>query len=127
MNNKEKIFLEYPLKGSAAMLWKFIGTEHGLSTWFADKVQIEGKNYDFYWGKEEHRSATLIAQRNGVYVRLRWNDENVHTFFEMRITYNEIIREHILEITDFAEKDEISDLKDLWDSQIEHLKRQSGM
>ena len=127
MNNKEKIFLEYPLKGSAAMLWKFIGTEHGLSTWFADKVQIEGKNFDFYWGKEEHRSATLIAQRNGVYVRLRWNDENVHTFFEMRITYNEIIREHILEITDFADKDEISDLKYLWDSQIEHLKRQSGM
>ncbi len=109
------------------MIWNFIGTEHGLSAWFADKVQIEGKSFNFYWGKEEHRSATLIAQRNGVYVRLRWDDEETQAFFEMRITYNEMVREHILEIIDFAEKDEINDIKGLWDSQIEYLKRQSGM
>lgn len=124
---KEKIKIEYPLKGSATMIWKFISTEHGLSTWFADKIKIEGRVFNFYWGKEEHRSATLIAQRNGVYVRLRWNDEDLYSFFEMRITYNEITREHILEITDFAHKEEIEDQKDLWNSQIDYLKRQSGM
>jgi hypothetical protein len=45
----------------------------------------------------------------------------------MRIAYNELTREHTLEITDFADKDEIEDQKDLWDSQIENLRRQSGM
>lgn len=124
---KEKIHIEYPMKGSAAMLWRYIGTEHGLSAWFADKVTIDGKNYKFCWGKEECRTATLVAQRNGVYVRLRWNDEDAHTFFEIRIAYNEMTREHLLEITDYADINEINDQKDLWDSQIEHLKRLSGM
>lgn len=127
MTKKEKIYIEYPLKGSAAMIWRLIGTEHGLSTWFADKVNIDGKTFHFYWGKEEHRMATLVAQRNGVYVRLRWNDEDVHTFFEMRISYNEMTRQHTLEVTDFADEGETDDQKDLWDSQIDYLKRQSGM
>ncbi|MBR2638477.1 MAG: hypothetical protein IKD40_06530 [Bacteroidaceae bacterium] len=127
MTKKEKFQIEYPLKGSASMIWSYIGTEHGLSTWFADDIKIDGKTFHFFWGKEEERTAVLIAQRNGVYVRLRWEDENPHTYFEMRITYNEITREHSLEISDFAEPGEMDDQKDLWDSQIEYLKRQSGM
>lgn len=127
MTKKEKLFIEYPLKGSAAMIWRYIGTSHGLSAWFADKVEIDGRSFGFYWGKEEHRTATLTAQRNGVYVRLKWDDEEPGTFFEMRIAFNEMTREHHLEITDFAEKDEIEDQRYLWDSQIENLKRQSGM
>ena len=60
-------------------------------------------------------------------MRLRWDDEEPNTFFEMRIIFNEMTREHTLEITDFVLPDEIDDQKDLWDSQIEQLKRQSGM
>ena len=127
MKKKEKFQLEYPLKGSAAMIWRFIGTEHGLSAWFSNDTKINGKTFSFYWGKEEVRTATLIAQRNGVYVRLRWDDESTYTFFEMRISFNEITREHTLVITDFAEPDDRQDQADLWDSQIESLKRQSGM
>ena len=48
-------------------------------------------------------------------------------YFEMRIAYNELTREHTLEITDFADKNEVEEQKDLWDSQIENLRRQSGM
>ena len=97
------------------------------SAWFSNDTKINGKTFSFYWGKEEVRTATLIAQRNGVYVRLRWDDESTYTFFEMRISFNEITREHTLVITDFAEPDERQDQADLWDSQIESLKRQSGM
>lgn len=124
---KEKIQIEYPLKGSASMIWRYIGTAPGLSSWFADRVETTGKTFTFYWGKTESRTATLIAQRNGLYVRLRWDDENLQTYFEMRILFNEMTREHTLEITDFAETGETDDQRDLWDSQIEHLKRQSGM
>ena len=115
------------MKGSAPMLWSYISTQHGLSAWFADKIDIDGKTFSFFWGKDEVRTATLIAQRNGVYVRLRWDDENQHIFFEIRISYNEMTREHTLVITDFAEENEKQDQIDLWDSQIEKLKRQSGM
>lgn len=125
--NKEKFSIEYPMKGSAAMLWRYIGTAAGLSPWFADRVEAAGKSFIFHWGKTEQRTAHIITQRNGVYVKLRWDDEAPHTFFEMRIAYNELTREHTLEITDFAEKGEIDDQKDLWDSQIEALRRLSGM
>ena len=115
------------MKGSASMLWRYIGTAAGLSPWFADKVEAVGKSLVFHWGKTEQRTAHIVTQRNGVYVKLRWDDEPAHTFFEMRITYNELTRDHMLEITDFAEKNEIDDQKDLWDSQIDALRRLSGM
>lgn len=125
--NKEKIRIEYPLKGSANMIWRTIGTPQGLSLWFADRVEVTGKSFDFYWGKTEHRRANLIAQRNGVYVRFRWEDEEQQCFFEMRITYNEMVRQHMLEVTDFAEKDEVEDIKSIWDSQMEQFCRATGM
>ena len=125
--NKEKIRIEYPMKGSANLIWRSIGTPQGLSPWFADRVETIGKVYYFYWGKTEQRKATLVAQRNGVYVRFKWEDEDQHSFFEMRITYNELVMQHMLEVTDFAEKDEIDDVKNLWDSQIEQLRRHTGM
>ena len=125
--NKEKIRIEYPMKGSANIIWRPIGTPQGLSIWFADRVETSGKIYNFYWGKNEERKATLVAQRNGVYVKFKWEDEDQNYFFEMRITYNELVMQHMLEITDFAEKDEIEDVKNLWDSQIEQLRRHTGM
>ena len=125
--SKEKIYIEYPLKGSASMIWKYIGTSAGLSPWFADKVESLDRTFTFCWGKTEKRIAHLVAQRNGVYVKFRWDDESHNTFFEMRITYNELTREHTLEITDFADKDEVEDQKDLWDSQIDNMRILSGM
>ena len=125
--SKERIFLEYPMRGSAVMIWKYIGTTAGLSPWFADKVENVDRIYYFYWGKTEKKVAHLISQRNGVYVKFRWDDESQNTFFEMRISYNELTRENTLEIIDFADKDEIEDQKELWNSQIENLRRQSGM
>ena len=125
--SKEKIYIEYPLKGSASMIWSYIGTAAGLSPWFADKVENIDRTFTFCWGKTEKRVAHLVAQRNGVYVKFRWDDESLNTYFEMRISYNELTREHTLEITDFADKNETEEQKDLWDSLIENLRRQSGM
>ena len=124
---KDKIFLEYTLKGSAVMIWKYIGTAAGLSPWFADRVESFDRTFTFYWGKTEKRIAHLVAQRNGVYVKFRWEDESPSTYFEMRISYNELTRENTLEVTDFADKGETEDQKELWNSQIENLRRQSGM
>ena len=127
MTNKEKFSIEYPMKGSAAMIWRYIGTAAGLSSWFADRVENTEKSFVFYWEKNEQRTAHIVTQRNGVYVKMRWDDEHPQTFFEMRIAFNELTREHTLVVTDFAEKGEVEDQKDLWNSQIENLRRQSGM
>ena len=126
---KKKICIEYPLNGtSGTIIWNALGTPHGLETWFADKVEAHtAKQYIFKWDKSEEKSATLLSMRAGNYVRFHWNDEEQGTFFELRIDYNELTESYTLIIIDFATPDEADDLKELWDSQVERLRRLCGV
>lgn len=126
---KEKIQLEYMLKaGSANIVWSIISTPSGLETWFADKVTANDKIYTFRWGKTEIREAELINYRTNNFIRFHWlDDENRKSYFEIRIVYNELTEDLMLAITDWATPDEIEDIKDLWDSDIEKMKRVSGL
>ena len=95
---KEKIHLEYLLNATSKnILWAAISTPTGLEDWFADKVVSDDKIVEFHWGKTEQRNAEIIA-----------------------------IRSFSLEITDFAEADEVADMKELWESQVAKLRRTCG-
>ena len=126
---KEKIKMEYMLKaGSSNIVWSIISTPSGLETWFADKVTFQEKLYTFRWGKTEVRKAELVNSRANSFIRFHWlDDEDRKSYFEFRIHYNELTEDLMLEITDWAEPDETDDLKDLWDSDIEKLRRVSGL
>ena len=126
---KEKIRMEYMLKaGSAGIVWSIISTPSGLETWFADKVTIQNKIYTFHWGKTEKREAELTHIRVNNYIRFHWlDDTDPKSFFELRIVYNELTEDLMLEVTDMADAGETEDLRDLWDSDIEKLKRVSGL
>lgn len=126
---KEKIHLEYMLKaGSGNIVWSIISTPSGLETWFADKVTVKDKVYTFHWGKTETRQAEIINCRTNSFIRFHWlDDEDRKSYFELRISYNELTEDLMLEINDLAEPNEIEDVKDLWDSEIEKLKRVSGL
>ena len=126
---KEKIKMEYMLKGgTGSTIWNIISTPSGLETWFADKVTAEEKVFTFQWGMTEKRQAELISCRTNNLVRFRWqDDEDRKSYFELKIVFNELTEDLMLEVTDWAEADEIDDLKDLWDSDIEKLKRVSGL
>lgn len=114
--------------GSGNIIWSIISTPTGMETWFADKVTAQEKTWTFRWGKTEMRQAEVIGCRTNSYIRFRWlDDEDRKSFFEFRIVYNELTEEITLEVTDWAEKDETDDLKDLWDSDIEKLRRVSGL
>lgn len=127
--SKEKIKLEYMLKGgTASIVWSIISTPSGLETWFADKVTTQNKIYTFHWGKTEKREAELINSRTGNFVRFHWlDDEEKKTYFELKIVYNELTEDLMLEITDWGEPDEKEDIIDLWESDIDKLKRVSGL
>ncbi len=73
------------------------------------------------------RTAELINSRTDSFVRFHWTDEEPRTFFELKIYYIELTNDHTLEITDFAEEGEEDDLTNLWDSQIEELRRICGV
>ncbi len=112
--------LSYPAIGA-------ISTPTGLEDWFADKVISDDKIVEFHWGKTEQRKAEIIAIRSFSFIRFRWqDDENERDYFEIKMTYNELTSDYVLEITDFAEPDEVDDMKELWESQVAKLRRTCG-
>ena len=126
--NKEKFVIEYELKSvSPALLWPYIGTKNGLADWFADDVQSDGKQFIFFWNKTS-QEAHQIAVRTGLYIRFHWvDDEKSRSYFELRITTSELTGATMLVVTDFAYPDEMADSRDLWDHQIETLRRKLGV
>ena len=126
---KEKIHMEYMLKaGSGNIVWSIIGTPSGLETWFADKVTVQDKIFTFHWGKTEQREAEMTHMRTNNFIRFHWlDDEDKKSYFELRLSQNELTDDLMLEVIDWAESDEVEDLQYLWDSQIEKMKRVSGL
>jgi len=126
---KEKIHIEYLLKATSRnILWNAISTPIGMEDWFADKVQIKDKTFTFTWGKTEQRAAEMIGTRIHSFVRFHWtDDEDMKSYFEFKMNYNELTGDYVLEITDFVDPEEKSDQYELWDSQIDTLKRACGM
>ena len=125
---KKKIHIEYPLNpASGAILWGAISTPSGLQRWFADHVERKGKTFRFRWGKTETRDAELTNMRSDSFVRFHWTDETDRSYFELKINYNGLTNDHLLEVIDFAETGEEEDVRQLWNSQIEDLRRICGV
>lgn len=125
---KQKIHLQYPLNAtSKTILWNAISTPSGLEGWFANGVQSDNKTVTFFWGKTESRSAEIIAVRAYSFIRFRWTDlKNSRDYFEFRMSNSELTNDFTLEIIDFAAENEVDDMRELWDSQVETLRRVCG-
>lgn len=125
---RQKIHQEYLLKATSRnILWSAISTPTGLEGWFADRVLSDDKIVTFFWGKVEERVAEIIAVRAFSFIRFRWVDNgNDREYFEIKMTNNELTNDFVLEVTDFTDAYDASDLRELWDSQIETLRRTCG-
>lgn len=125
---KKKIKIEYTLApASSTILWNAISTPSGLSRWFADNVTRLNKTFMFKWGKTETREAEITNFQTESFIRFHWKDDEPRTYFELKIYYNELTTDLSLEVTDFVEPGEEDDVINLWDSQIEVLKRTCGI
>ena len=128
MEVKVKYEIEFPIHASPSLLYQYISTPSGLSEWFADNVNSRGELFTFIWNDSEEK-AKLISRRSGERVRFRWLDEDgVETeyFFEMKILEDEITKDVSLLVIDFAEEDELSESRLLWENQISDLKTVLG-
>ena len=125
---RQKVHLEYPLNAtSKSILWSAICTPSGLEGWFADRGENKEKKFIFYWGKSENRSAELLSQRPFSYIRFRWLDsEFEQEYVELKMNYSELTNDYVLEIIDFTFAGEEDDLQELWDSQVDTLRRTCG-
>ena len=124
----EKFHIEYIFdKVSRRSLWNHLTTALGLSAWFADEVIINDNLYTFKWSKEA-QEATVIDSKPENFIRYRWVDEEDESaYFEFIIHTIELTGSTALEITDFSEPGEKKDSINLWDSQVEDLKRTLGI
>lgn len=117
----EKIILEFNMKSTPLpLLWNYISSASGLKQWFADDVVVEHKEFTFKW-KGASQIAHLIGNRTMSYIKFRWEDEDPKKYFELKILSDELTDSRTLVITDFGE-----DVKDLWNAQVDVLKRLLG-
>ena len=123
----ENIFqIEFPIRSSLRILFNQISTPSGLSEWFADNVNLNGKSYTFFWDGDE-QEAELLSKKNNQSIKFRWTDEPKDTFFELKIVIDDITQDISLIITDFAEDEEDEEeAKLLWNKQIEKLRQSIG-
>ncbi|MDR1591435.1 MAG: SRPBCC domain-containing protein [Prevotellaceae bacterium] len=124
----EQFQLEYVFKGrSVSTLWTCIGTEEGLSRWFADEVQLlDDNHFRFTWnGNDQNAEALCIKPHKRI--RFRWDGDDPNLFFEFRIHIDELTHVLSLSIIDHALSDEREDAELLWNSQVDKLRRHLGI
>lgn len=122
---KEKIVLEYSINSSPKVLFTRLSTPGGLAEWFADDVNLKGNIFSFIWEGAEQQ-AEVVQKKENKYIRFKWLDDP-ETYFEFRISIDEITKDVALVVTDFVEDDEIEDTKELWNTQIAELKHIIGL
>jgi uncharacterized protein YndB with AHSA1/START domain len=120
----EKVQFEYVINCSPKVLYNRLSTASGLAEWFADDVRVQGKMYTFIWEGSE-QTAEMVLRKENRLVRFSWIDQP-DTYFEFKISQDELTGDVSLIINDFTEEDEKEEIRDLWNTQIADLKHILG-
>lgn len=122
------IKVEYLLRASPVLLYQFFTSPADLIRWFCDGADISrDKVYTFTWdGYDE--TAKLVEDIENEYLKFAWLDEERKgEYLEVKFSKSPMTRETILEITDFCDEDETEEQRELWESQINQLKKGAGL
>ena len=125
MSKKVKYTLEYPVRCSPGILYEFLSSPAGLQEWFADKVDEQDGHYSFSWNGSAEE-AEVMESDEGKFIRYHWLNTPKDEYFEFNIDKSEVTNLTILTITDFAEKKEIKDQSQLWETQVKDLFHRLG-
>jgi uncharacterized protein YndB with AHSA1/START domain len=125
MTKRKKIRLEYPIKSSPAILYNSISSPSGLSTWFADDVDIYNNNYKFKWDGDE-QIAELLKKTTNKSIKFKWKTAKDEEYFEFEIIQDELTDDVALVVTDFVDESDEMNATQLWDSQVHELKTSLG-
>lgn len=120
-----KLDIEFLFKASPAILYKFLTTPSCLVRWFCDEVDIESDVYTFIWDGYEEK-AELLDDIEEERLRFKFEDSEDGEYLEFRFSKSPVTNETIFEITDFADKGEEDDQRQLWESQIKQLRSETG-
>jgi uncharacterized protein YndB with AHSA1/START domain len=123
---KVQVQFEFIIHASAHTIYNCISTPSGFEEWFADKVNIKGDELTFIW-EGEQKVAKLVSSKKDQFVKFHWvEDGKEKTFFEIRLTKDEMTGDLALIITDFCDEGEEDECLLLWESSVENLKHAVG-
>ena len=132
----QKLLIEYPLNTrSPRIVWDMISNAAGMQKWLADKV-TDNKNetMTFTWGQpwteRDTKDSRILEIEKNDHIRMMWDyhEDTPGAYWEMRIVESDETGHLTLMITDFAaDDDEASDLRGIWDDNLERLHRVSGL
>ena len=108
--DRVKLEMEFVVRSSPNILFNYISTPSGLVEWFADDVNIKGKNYTFIWDGDEN-VAELLKRTRGKLVRFKWEGSADEEYFQMEIQKDELTNDIALIVTDWADKDEAEEIQ----------------
>lgn len=117
--------VEFPVRCSPSILYEFLSTPTGLQEWFAEKVDQKDNTFYFSWNNATDEADRVSFEENQ-FVRYRWEYYDTEEYFEFRISQSPVTNETILQITDFADKIDIKDQQQLWNTQVNDLKHRIG-
>ena len=115
-----KYTVEYPVRCSPGILYEFLSTPAGLQEWFADKVDERDGVFTFSWNGSSEEAEVMESEENK-FIKFHWLHTPKEEFFEFSIEKSDITNLTILIINDFAEKKEIKDQSQLWETQVKDL------
>lgn len=119
--------LEFIIRTSPTIVYKFLTTPSCLIRWFCDKVEIDGEQFSYYWGDEEE-VAYLVDDFEDEYLRFKWEEaESDKEYLEFKMSVSDVTRETVFEIVDYCDEDEVEDQKQLWSNQIDAMKKAMGV
>jgi uncharacterized protein YndB with AHSA1/START domain len=125
MSKKIKYTVEYPVRCSPAILYEFLSSSSGLQEWFADKVEDSDGVFSFSWSGSSE-DAEVIEKEENKFIRFHWIDSPKDEYFEFSIEKSEVTNQTILVIHDYAEKKDIKDQSQLWQTQVKELFHRLG-
>lgn len=121
-----KFTSEFICRASPNMVYQFLTEPARITRWFCDEVDVMDQTYTFVWdGFPE--VAELIEDKEGELVRFAWEDaEDDDEYLEFELSRSPVTRETIINVTDFADADEVEDQKALWNTQLTRMKAEMG-
>ena len=132
----KKLTVEYPLNTkSPNIVWGMISTAEGLQKWLADIVvaDAESGTMTFTWGHpwtdRDTKTSQILECNKFSHIRMKWDyqEEDPQAFWEIRLEQSELTGKLSMLITDYADADDIEDLRGIWDDNLERLHRVSGL
>jgi len=117
--------MEFIFRASPTIIYKFLTDASCLIRWFCDEVDIEKGRFIYSWdGAEE--TARLTENIENELLIFEWEDRDAGEPLTIKLAKSPVTGETVLLLTDYCDKDEVDEQRQLWDTQFAQLKRETG-